>query len=122
MKETPCRLVLFQQPMVRFFQLDASLFVGVGAGLVLAPRFVGHPAGRLHQALRNQCLGKGHINFTPGAARLAWRKADGIADLVDRLADAVNPAKAEGLFNRLGPGDARLAGVLLVEADQQCLL
>ena len=46
-------------------------------------------------------------------------EADRVALVAEAPANAVDPAEAERLVDRLGPGDARPPGRLLVAADQK---
>src|SRR6185436_11927074 len=79
----------------------------------------GFEARRAHTALFGQLGNAPDIDCAPGAARLARREADGIAYIVDALAQTVDPAEAQRLVHRLGPGDAGLAGTLLIIPDPQ---
>jgi hypothetical protein len=45
-----------------------------------------------------------------------------VALVVDAIDPAVDPAEAERLVDRLGPGQARLAGVFLPVADVDLVL
>ena len=60
-----------------------------------------------------------NVDHTPDAFRSAWRKADLVANVVDLFANAVDPAKTEGLVHRLRPGNAWTAGILPIVADPQ---
>jgi hypothetical protein len=62
------------------------------------------------------------IDAAPDAAGPARAKADGVTVFVDTPADTVDPAETERLINRLGPGNASLAGALLVVTDQQLII
>lgn len=53
------------------------------------------------------------------AARAPRREADRVARRPEAAAHAVDPTEAERLIDRLRPGEARLAGADLVQADQQ---
>src|SRR5262245_60081885 len=59
------------------------------------------------------------IHGAPVAPRLPRGEPDSVADVVETLADAVDPAEAQDLVERLGVGDAAAAGLLLVEPDQE---
>src|SRR5262249_12035043 len=70
--------------------------------------------GRRHAAL---LLQHGHaldVHVAPDALRLARREPDAIARRVDAVADAVDPAEAQRLVDRLRPGDAGPARAPLV--------
>ena len=60
--------------------------------------------GRPHPALLRQLLDLGDVDGAPVAALAARRESLGEALGVDRVADAVDPADAERLVDRLGPG------------------
>src|SRR5262249_31674564 len=102
-------------------QVHASLLVGVDARLVLFSRLIGFEAGRLHQRSFDEYLGTFAVDAAPDTARLAWREANGVAEIVDALPNAVDPTEAEGFVNRLGPGNAWLARAYLVVANPQYL-
>src|SRR5262245_52171770 len=118
-KETPSGFIRLQEPVVRLFQVHASLLVRVDARLVLSSGFIGFQAGRLHQPSLDEYLGTFDVNAAPDAHRFGWREANRVAETVNALPNAVDPAEAEGFIDRLGPGDAWLARAYLVIADQQ---
>jgi hypothetical protein len=91
--------------------------VDAGA-LLVAPLERRQPGGR-HPPLLDQLLRAPGVHRAPDAARLARREADRVAVAVDAAAHAVDPAEAQRLVHRLGPGDARQSTTLLVEADEQ---
>jgi hypothetical protein len=62
------------------------------------------------------------VLLAPDTAWLARAEADLVAVVVDSLANAVDPAEAQGLIHGFVPVDARPAGVLLVEADEELKL
>src|SRR2546421_3657196 len=74
---------------------------------------------RGHATLGGQRERPADVDRAPDAARAARREADGVAALIHAPADAIDPAEAQGLIHRLGPGDARRACAALVEAHQQ---
>src|SRR5829696_128572 len=87
------------------------------------PRLLRHPSlecfdpGRVHAPRTGELLHVPDVDEAPVAAGLARRKADGIALVVDPPPHSVDPAEAERLADRLGPGQRGEAGVLLVEPD-----
>src|SRR6516225_1209225 len=98
-----------------------ALLVGVDSGLIALARLEGLDSRRMHEAEPGHFLRAPDVNRAPGAGWLAGREADAVADLVDGVADAVDPAIAEGHVHRLGPGDAGLTRSSLVEADGEFL-
>src|SRR5262249_19995695 len=121
LKETPGGLILLQQPIVRFFQVHASLLVGVDARFVLFSGLIGFEAGWLHLSLFDERLSTFDIDAAPDTAGFAWREANGVAEIVDTLPNTIYPAVAECFVNRLGPSNAWLARAFLVVADPQCI-
>ena len=96
-----------------------ALLVGVDARLVVrATLECDAPRGR-HQPLPEQDRHARNVDAAPDAPRAARREADGVARFVQAAADTIDPAVTKSLVHRLGPGHARLAGILLVETDQQ---
>ena len=77
----------------------------------------GFDASRVHQALLHQFADALDIDAAPIAARLARGKADFVALVINRPADAVNPAVTERLIDRFRPGDAGPASAFFVKAD-----
>src|SRR4029453_9074117 len=73
----------------------------------------------MHQARLGEFLRALDVHRAPDAPGLPWCEADRVPLGVDRPADAVDPAEAQGLINRLRPGDAGLSRALLVEAHQE---
>jgi hypothetical protein len=99
-------------------------FPGRTSGLIERPFAessisVGVEPGGRHPPLLDQLLRAPGVHRAPDAARLARREADRVAVAVDAAAHAVDPAEAQRLVHRLGPGDARQSTTLLVEADEQ---
>jgi len=97
-----------------------SLFVRILAGLVVCAgeRF---EAGGAHTAGAGKLLGFPDVHGAPLALWVAGGEANGVGVVVHFLAEAVDPTETEGLVDRLGIGDARLAGRLLVEANPKFL-
>jgi hypothetical protein len=95
-----------------------SLFVRVDAGFFFAARGKGLEAGGMHQSLLGELSGEFDVDVAPGAGGLAGSEANGIAVFVEALANAVDPAKAEGDFYGFGPGDAGFSRSFFVEADE----
>src|SRR6266550_471131 len=73
----------------------------------------------MHPSETDQLLRTGDVDRAPGAARLARSNPVGIADLIDALADSVDPSEAELFVHQLLPGDARPPGAPFVEADEE---
>src|SRR5262252_5894863 len=99
LKESPGDLIRLQLPIVRFYQVHPSLFVGVDARLVLFSGLIGFEAGRPHPTAFNERLSALNVDAAPDAAGLARREANGVAELVEALANAVDPAKTERFVN-----------------------
>ncbi len=109
MKESACRFVSFEFAGVWFDQLGTALFITVDAGSVFSSGREGFQTRGLHSLCLDQSLRDLGVHRAPRAARLARGETDLIAVVVDALANAINPAKAERFLDRLGPRDARLA-------------
>src|SRR5205823_8638249 len=60
-----------------------------------------------------------NVDTAPNAAGPARREANLVALFIDRFSKAVDPAEAKSFIDRLGPGDAGLAGILFVEANPE---
>lgn len=73
----------------------------------------------MYKALLDQLFDASDVDRTPCARKLATREPDAVAHIVNPPSDAIDPAEAQGCIDRLRPGDAWLAGILLIEADQQ---
>src|SRR5579864_7531748 len=84
------------------------------SGLATLLRLERSQSCRRHLALRDQSFGALDIRLVPGAARPARREPLGKARLVDFLDLAVDPSKAQRLFDRLFVGNSWLAGFVLV--------
>lgn len=70
---------------------------------------------QLQQPKPDQLLRAFGIHCTPGARGLSRCKAYHVTVSVQRLSEPVDPAEAERLINRFRPGNARLAGPLLMK-------
>src|SRR5579864_3803318 len=73
----------------------------------------------MHQAHRRKLGSTLHVYRTPDAARFPRRKPNLVAGLVDTLANAIDPAKAQRAIHRFWPSDAWAAGIALVEANPE---
>jgi hypothetical protein len=69
--------------------------------------------------LLDQLRGSGDVDCAPGAARLARGYPVRVTDLIDALADAVDPPEAELFVDEFLPGDARFSRTTPVEANKQ---
>jgi len=117
LKELPRRLVSFEFPGVRFDQLRTSLLVGINARSVFFSQLVCFQPGRQHSFIFDKSFDVANVDTTPDAVRFARRESNHITVFIDALANAVDPSEAQSFIDRLGPGDAWLAGTLFVEAD-----
>src|SRR5262249_53982267 len=79
-------------------------------------------AGGAHEAEVGQLGDLVDVDLAPDAGRFARGEADGVGLVVEALADAVDPAEAQGLVDGLRPGHAGAAAVSLVEADEELFL
>src|ERR1700731_858882 len=95
-----------------------SLFIRVDAGFSFAARGEGPEAGGMHQALFCKLSNEVDVDGAPGACGLAGSETNCVAGFVEALANAVDPAEAEGYFYGFGPGDAGFPGIFFVEADE----
>src|SRR6185312_57422 len=75
-----------------------------------------------HATLRGEILDARDVHGAPDARGLPRGEADGVGAGPEAAAYPVDPAEAERLVDRLGPGDAGLPGAALVEADEELLL
>ena len=98
-----------------------SLFVRVDGGFVFVACSEGLEASWMHQALLCELSDKANVDGAPGAGGLAGGETNCVAGFVEALANAVDPAEAEGDFHGFGPGDAGLSGISFVEADEMLL-
>ena len=80
---------------------------------------IGLESRRRDSLFFDEAIHVAHIHGAPNAIRLTRRETDHVALGIDTLSDAVNPSKVERFIDRLGPGNARLARILLVEADPE---
>ncbi len=119
LEEGPSHFVLAQNFFVRLGERGSALLVGIDTGLVGEAGFECFQAGRLHAAFGGKFAGQLDVDRAPNAARPARAETDGVTVVVHAFSDAVDPAETEGFDNRLGPGDAGLAGILFMEADPQ---
>src|SRR5437588_3069488 len=99
-----------------------ALLVGVDRGTVVGAGLEGGEAGGPHPAVRDQLARAPDVHGAPRAPRLPRREANGVALVAEAPPDAVDPAEAERLVDRLGPGHTRPARRLLVEADEELAL
>ena len=94
------------------------LLVGEPSGPVLAPGGVGGPARVGHAALALEPCHEVDVDPAPVTAGSPRREADGVGLGPEGAADAVDPAEAQGLRDRLPPGHGGPPGALLVESDE----
>src|SRR5260370_67931 len=92
-----------------------ALLVGVEPSLRRRAGAQRPEPGRSHHAESRQLPGASQVDGAPNTAGLARCEPDDVARGVAALPDAVDPPEAQRRIHRLGPGDARSAGVLLVE-------
>ena len=103
-------------------QLDRLLFKGINAGFVLFPGSKGLSAGLLHTAFGRQDLDFLDIHQAPDTGGLARSEPNGVTDIVQRLANAIDPTIAKRLINRFGPRNAGVSRVFLIKADPQLIM
>ena len=121
MKELPRLLISFEPSQIRLDKFRAPLFVRIDAGSICLSRFIRFQPSRLHSVFLDQPFCVANVHCAPNAAGFPRRKANHVTVFIDTLAKAIDPTKAQRFINRLRPGDARLAGVLFVEADPKLL-
>src|SRR5688500_6718402 len=102
-------------------ELGRPLLVGIATRPFLIAVLEDAPAGGPHPPCLLELRDAPDIDEAPVASGPARREADRVAVLVQALADAVDPADAEGLVHGLRPGDAGLARSPLVVPDPQLL-
>src|SRR5271169_2579796 len=95
-----------------------SLFVGIDGGFFLVASGECLEAGGMHQTLLRELADEVDVDGAPGADGLAGSEANGVASFVEALANAVDPAKAEGYFYGFWPSDAGFPGIFFVESDE----
>ena len=98
--------------------VDRTL-VGVDRGLRVRARLERTEPRRAHPALGGQSGDLGHVDRAPVAALPAGREPLRVADLVEPLELAVDPADAQRLVDGVRPADGRPAARLLVLAEPQ---
>src|SRR5262249_1031020 len=121
LKEIPSRFIFLEQPVVRFFQVHGSLFIGVDSQFVLLSGAIRFEPVWLHSSLVDEGLSTFDIDAAPDTAGFARRETNSVADVVDTLANTIYPAVAECLVNRFGPRNAWLPRTLPVVADPHCI-
>src|SRR5262245_2744161 len=99
-----------------------SLLERVDAGAVRLARRERREPRRGHQPVTAEHRDAPRVDGAPDAGGPPRREPNHVAILVHRAAQAVDPAKAQRLIHRLGPGHAGAAGVPLVESDPQLTL
>jgi hypothetical protein len=98
-----------------------SLLIRVDSRSLRVPLFEsGNPGGMHHPQFRkfDRAL---DIYRAPDAARLARGKTNFVADFVNAVADAIDPAKAKRTVDCLRPRNARATGIALVQANPELL-
>ena len=95
-----------------------ALFVRVDGGFFLVARGKSLETGGMHQTFLCELPNEFDVDGTPSACGPARSEANCVAGFVEALANAVDPAKAEGDFDGFGPSDARLSGSFFVKADE----
>src|SRR5712671_231341 len=86
-------------------------------------RFERRRPSRSHAASLDQSLHITDVHGAPDAGPAARCETHRVADLVDRLTDPIDPAKAKRFVNRFRPRDTWSPGALLVVPDPDlCLL
>jgi len=119
LKEFPSGFVAFEDAGVWFDEFGTALLVGVNAGAILLSRGVSFQSRRLHSLFINQSLNVANVHRAPDAVRFARRETNHVTVVIDALANAVDPTKAERFIDGLRPGDAGFAGILFVEANPE---
>src|SRR5690606_24125663 len=93
--------------------------VAVDTGEIVSALLVCRQARGRHAAELGERCDPGHVHRTPDAGRLPRGEPDAVRLFTQASTDAVDPAEAERLVDRFGPGDARSSGAFLVIADQE---
>src|SRR4029077_1225395 len=120
-KEIPCSFVLSQPFLVGSIEIGAPLLVGIDARAVFFPRVKRSHSVGLHQAFIAQFLCALNVDRAPNASPSPWRKSNRVTQIINALADPVDPAKTERFIYRFWPGDARLLGALLAITNPKFL-
>jgi hypothetical protein len=79
------------------------------------------PGGR-HSALRDHLLHARLVRFGPDAFGVSGREPLDVLFVINAFEDAVDPAEAERLLDRLTVGHAGLSGVLFEKDEPDLLL
>ncbi|MDB6018191.1 MAG: hypothetical protein JWR19_2680 [Pedosphaera sp.] len=95
-----------------FFIRVTAQFFGIAPGKFLQ-------SGRLHESKLREFTDTLDIDDAPDAFGFARGKADGVADFVEAVPHAIDPAETKGFIQGLGVGDADFAGVLFIKAEAQ---
>src|SRR4029077_16561661 len=112
-KEIPGGFVLSQPFLVRAIETGAPLLVGINSRAVFFPRVKRSHSVGLHRAFIAQFLCALNVDRAPNASPSPWCESNSITQIIDALADSVDPAKTERFIYRFWPGDARLLGAFL---------
>lgn len=98
---------------------EMALFVGVDARFLCLSKFKGFETFRAHEAESGEFSYLFDVDFAPVAVGLARSETDFVAFLVNAFSQTVNPAKAKGLINGFGPGDAGEARLFFIKANPE---
>src|SRR5262245_36206743 len=98
------------------------LLVRIQSSLLTVPPFVDLEAVWADALGAHQVADPSQVDCAPDASETARSEADSVGIDVDTVPHAVDPAEAQRLVHRLGPGDAGPAGVALAEPDVQAAM
>ena len=119
LEKLPCRpiraKVLF---LCRAHFRRLPLFVGVEGRPFVGSLLKRGEACRTHSSGGGEFLNPSDVDRTPGAAWLARREPDRVADFVQAFSHPINPPEAQCLIHRLRPGNAWCPATFLVETRQ----
>ena len=96
-----------------------AILEGIFSGVALLASREGGDSGGLHTAFVGQDSDARDVHRAPNAFRPSWRETNLVALVIDLLANAVDPAKAERLVDRLRPGDAGSPRIFAIVANPQ---
>src|SRR4026208_1803647 len=116
-KRNPRRLYFASTFSRKAREIGAPLFVGINPRAVFFSRVKRGHAGGLHQTFIAQLSCAFDVDRAPNASPSPWRKSNGITQIIDALADPIDPAKTERFIHRFRPCNARLLRAHLVITD-----
>jgi hypothetical protein len=120
-KELPGGFVLPQPFLVRSIETGAPLLVGINSRAVFFPRVKRSHSEGLQQAFIAQFSCALDVDRAPNASASPWRKSNRVTQIINALANPVDPTETKRLIHRFRPGDARLPRAFLVITEPQFL-